>query len=75
MPVTRDGDGWWSGGSVGQWAEELTGAVLEHGAAGFVCFPAGGTLRDVALGRWAREIVPAVREAVAQSGRGGTGRP
>ncbi|MEU6040282.1 hypothetical protein ABZ801_33235 [Actinomadura sp. NPDC047616] len=40
VPVTRDGDGRWIGGSVGQWAEELTGAVLGHGAAGFVYFPA-----------------------------------
>ncbi|WP_084955836.1 LLM class flavin-dependent oxidoreductase [Thermoactinospora rubra] len=62
---TRDGDGRWIGGSVEQWVEELTGAVLEHGASGFVHFGADGTPADVTLGRWAQEIVPAVREAVA----------
>ncbi|WP_336207086.1 LLM class flavin-dependent oxidoreductase [Nonomuraea sp. LPB2021202275-12-8] len=61
---TRDGDGRWIGGSVGQWVEELTGAVLEHGASGFVHFAAGDTPLDVTLGLWAQEIVPAVREAV-----------
>src|SRR5690349_15583536 len=30
---TRDDEGRWIGGSVGQWVEELTGAVLEHAAA------------------------------------------
>lgn len=64
LPATRDGDGRWIGGSVGQWVEELTGAVLEHGAAGFVYFEPGGRPVDAALGRWAEEIVPAVREAI-----------
>jgi alkanesulfonate monooxygenase SsuD/methylene tetrahydromethanopterin reductase-like flavin-dependent oxidoreductase (luciferase family) len=65
--ATRDGDGRWTGGSVGQWVEELTGAVLEHGAAGFVLFsPGGGTPDGVSLGRWAGEIAPAVREAIAK---------
>jgi hypothetical protein len=27
----RDRDGRWIGGSADQWAEELSGAVLEHG--------------------------------------------
>lgn len=64
--VTRDSDGRWIGGSARQWAEELTGAVLEHGAAGFVLFsPEGGTPDNVSLTRWAREIVPAVREMIA----------
>ncbi|MEV8438159.1 LLM class flavin-dependent oxidoreductase [Actinosynnema sp. NPDC051121] len=63
--ATRDADGRWVGGSVGQWVEELTGAVLEHDAAGFVYFPVREPLTDVALGTWANEIVPAVREAVA----------
>jgi len=74
LAATRDRAGRWIGGSVGQWVEELTGAVLEHGAAGFVLFPAGDaasrgttTLQDVVfIGRWAREIVPAVREAIAK---------
>ncbi|MFG1869324.1 LLM class flavin-dependent oxidoreductase [Micromonospora arborensis] len=63
--ATRDGDGRWTGGSVGQWVEELTGAVLEHGASGFTLFsPGGGTPDIVSLSRWAREIAPAVREAI-----------
>lgn len=67
LPTTRDGEGRWRGGSVEQWVEELTGAALEHGAAGFIHFPSGGAPADVALGQWANEIVPAVREAVAVS--------
>jgi alkanesulfonate monooxygenase SsuD/methylene tetrahydromethanopterin reductase-like flavin-dependent oxidoreductase (luciferase family) len=67
--VTRNDDGRWIGGSPRQWAEELTGAVLEHGAAGFMLFSAqGGTPDIVSLTRWAREIVPAVREATAKEG-------
>jgi alkanesulfonate monooxygenase SsuD/methylene tetrahydromethanopterin reductase-like flavin-dependent oxidoreductase (luciferase family) len=61
--ATRDDDGRWLGGSVDQWIEELTGAVLEHGAAGFILFPAG--VPETALARWSKEIVPAVRAAVA----------
>lgn len=62
---TRDDDGRWIGGSVDQWIEELTGAVLEHGASGFTLFAADfGTQDEVALGRWGQEIAPAVREAV-----------
>ncbi|GAA0423945.1 N5,N10-methylene tetrahydromethanopterin reductase [Acrocarpospora corrugata] len=65
LPATRDRDGRWLGGSVGQWVEELTGAVLEHGASGFVVFSADHASPDLGfLGRWATEIVPAVREAV-----------
>lgn len=67
LPATRDRDGRWVGGSVAQWAGELTGAVLEHGAAGFMLFsPRGGTPDLDSLARWGREIVPAVREAVAK---------
>ncbi|MEO3829653.1 LLM class flavin-dependent oxidoreductase [Actinomadura sp. B10D3] len=66
-PATRDRDGRWIGGSTGQWVEELTGAVLEHGASGFILFsPGGGTQDSVSLARWAQEIVPAVREAVVK---------
>jgi alkanesulfonate monooxygenase SsuD/methylene tetrahydromethanopterin reductase-like flavin-dependent oxidoreductase (luciferase family) len=69
LAATRDGAGRWIGGSVGQWVEELTGAVLEHGASGFTLFsPGGGTQDAVSLGRWAAEIAPAVREAVAKEG-------
>lgn len=59
--------GRWMGGSVRQWTEELTDAVLEHGASGFMYFPADEPT-EVALGRWAREIVPGVREAIAKGG-------
>ncbi|MFB9968528.1 hypothetical protein [Sinosporangium siamense] len=38
MDVTRDAGGGWIGGSVDQWVEEPTSAVLEHDAAGFVYF-------------------------------------
>ncbi|MEU9866849.1 LLM class flavin-dependent oxidoreductase [Actinomadura sp. NPDC048021] len=67
LPATRDRDGRWIGGSVGQWVEELTGAVVEHGASGFTLFsPEGGTQDITSVGRWAAEIAPAVREAVAK---------
>jgi hypothetical protein len=66
LATTRDGDGRGIGGSVEQWVEELTGAVLEYDASGFVYFAADDTPADVTLGRWAQEIVPAVREAVAR---------
>jgi hypothetical protein len=66
LSTTRDRDERWIGGSVDQWAEELTEAVVEHGASGFMLFsPEGGTPDAVAIGRWANEIVPAVREAIA----------
>ncbi|MDH2426073.1 LLM class flavin-dependent oxidoreductase [Sphaerisporangium sp. TRM90804] len=67
LPATRDRDGRWTGGSAAQWAEELTGAVLEHGAGGFMLFSADQGAPDPGfLGRWAGEIVPAVREAIAK---------
>jgi alkanesulfonate monooxygenase SsuD/methylene tetrahydromethanopterin reductase-like flavin-dependent oxidoreductase (luciferase family) len=67
LAATRDRDGRWIGGSVDQWVEELTEAVLEHGASGFILFsPSGGTQDVDSLGRWGREIVPAVREAIAK---------
>ena len=70
LTAPRDRDGRWVGGSTEQWVEELTGAVLQHGAAGFLLFsPAGGAPEADALGRWAREIAPAVRQAVAEEGR------
>jgi alkanesulfonate monooxygenase SsuD/methylene tetrahydromethanopterin reductase-like flavin-dependent oxidoreductase (luciferase family) len=61
----RDADGRWLGGTVGQWIDELTSAVVDHGASGFVYRAPEGTRPDLALGRWAHEIVPAVREAVS----------
>ncbi|WP_431907181.1 LLM class flavin-dependent oxidoreductase [Amycolatopsis thermoflava] len=67
LPKTRDDEGRWIGGSVDQWVEELTSGVLEHGMSGFILFPPGHAAHDdVSLGRWAREIVPAVREIVAK---------
>jgi alkanesulfonate monooxygenase SsuD/methylene tetrahydromethanopterin reductase-like flavin-dependent oxidoreductase (luciferase family) len=69
LAATRDDDGRWIGGSPEQWVEELTGAVLEHQAAGFVLFsPPGGAPGPTALATWAREIAPAVREAIAGPG-------
>ncbi len=60
----RDTDGRWVGGSVGQWVDELTEAVVEHGASGFILFSAGYGMPDpVTLGRWAEEVAPAVRTA------------
>lgn len=67
LTETRDNDGRWIGGSVAQWIEELTGAVLEHDAAGFnFSEPSGFAENLTTLGRWANEIVPDVREAVAK---------
>ncbi|SDK61195.1 LLM class flavin-dependent oxidoreductase [Nonomuraea jiangxiensis] len=67
LPATRDRDGRWLGGSVTQWVEELTGAVLEYGASGFTLFAADHSSPDsTTLSRWAQEIAPAVREAIAK---------
>jgi alkanesulfonate monooxygenase SsuD/methylene tetrahydromethanopterin reductase-like flavin-dependent oxidoreductase (luciferase family) len=66
LVVTRSDDGRWIGGSVRQWVEELTAAVLEHRASGFVYRSTDGTPAAEALARWAREIIPAVREAIGQ---------
>ena len=67
LPATRDRDGRWIGGSAGQWVEELTGAVREHGASGFTLFAAGhGAVDRTVLARWAQEIAPSVREAIAK---------
>jgi alkanesulfonate monooxygenase SsuD/methylene tetrahydromethanopterin reductase-like flavin-dependent oxidoreductase (luciferase family) len=63
----RGDDGRWTGGSAGQWVDELTGAVLDHGADGFIYREAGDTPSEAALRRWAEEIVPAVRDAVAKA--------
>ena len=63
----RDRDGRWVGGSVQQWVDELTEAVDEYGASGFTLFsPDGGMADEITLGRWAEEVAPAVRKAVAQ---------
>ncbi|MGD0313960.1 MAG: LLM class flavin-dependent oxidoreductase [Acidimicrobiales bacterium] len=66
LPETRDEEGRWIGGGVTQWVEELTFAALEHGAAAFIylLFP-GDIISDTTLKLWAQEVVPAVREAIA----------
>lgn len=64
--TTRNPDGTWAGGSVEQWVEELTTAVEDFGASGFVFLPVADTVAEAerARARWAQEIAPAVREAV-----------
>jgi hypothetical protein len=64
LAATRGEDGRWIGGSVHQWVDELTTAVLEHHAAGFIYRSPDDTPASEALARWATEIVPAVREAI-----------
>jgi alkanesulfonate monooxygenase SsuD/methylene tetrahydromethanopterin reductase-like flavin-dependent oxidoreductase (luciferase family) len=67
LPETRDEEGRWVGGAVEQWVEELTFAVLEHSAAAFIYLVApGDTISDTTLDLWAHEVVPAVREAIAE---------
>jgi alkanesulfonate monooxygenase SsuD/methylene tetrahydromethanopterin reductase-like flavin-dependent oxidoreductase (luciferase family) len=66
LAATRDHDGRWIGGSVQQWTEELTAAVLEHHAGGFLYHSTDDTPAAEALTRWAQEIVPAVREGIAK---------
>jgi hypothetical protein len=66
LPETRNSDGRWIGGGVAQWVEELTSAVLEHGAAAFqYMVRPGESISDTTLNLWATEVVPAVREAIA----------
>lgn len=67
LTATRDREGRWIGGSVEQWVDELTVAVLEHDASGFMLFAADHGMQDtVALRRWGAEIAPAVRATVAK---------
>jgi alkanesulfonate monooxygenase SsuD/methylene tetrahydromethanopterin reductase-like flavin-dependent oxidoreductase (luciferase family) len=67
LPETRDDEGRWVGGAVGQWVEELTFAVLEHSAAAFIYLVApGDSISDTTLNLWAHEVAPAVREAIAK---------
>jgi alkanesulfonate monooxygenase SsuD/methylene tetrahydromethanopterin reductase-like flavin-dependent oxidoreductase (luciferase family) len=64
---TRNEEGRWVGGGVSQWVEELTFAVLEHGAGAFnYLVPPGDSVSDATLNLWAHEVVPAVREATAK---------
>ena len=66
LAATRDQDGRWIGGSARQWADELTSAVLDYHAAGFIYRSPDDTPADEALARWATEVVPAVREAITR---------
>ncbi|SUA77075.1 Uncharacterised protein [Nocardia otitidiscaviarum] len=67
LPRTRSAEGRWIGGSVTQWVEELTYAVTEHRAGAFVYLTRpGDIISDDTVDRWAFEVVPAVREAIAQ---------
>ncbi len=67
LPQTRDEEGRWIGGTVTQWVEELTFAVLEHSAAAFIyVLPPGESISDSALSTWAGEVVPAVRQGITQ---------
>ena len=62
---TRGEDGRWIGGSPAQWIEEMTSAVIDHRAGGFVFRSTDETPAPVAVARFAQEIVPAVREAIS----------
>jgi alkanesulfonate monooxygenase SsuD/methylene tetrahydromethanopterin reductase-like flavin-dependent oxidoreductase (luciferase family) len=65
LPATRSDDGRWIGGGVDQWVEELTSAVLEHGAAAFnYSVRPGEILPETRLDLWTQEVVPAVRAAI-----------
>lgn len=67
LAAPRDRTGRWVGGSVGQWTDELTAAIIEHGADGFIYFAPDAATSDIALGRWAEEVVPAVRQAISKT--------
>jgi hypothetical protein len=67
LAETRGDDGRWIGGSAGQWIEEMTAAVLEHQAGGFIYRSTDETPAPVAVARFAQEIVPAVRDAVSRA--------
>lgn len=64
LTATRDDDGRWIGGSAQQWIDELTAAVFEHRARGFIYRNTDDTPATEAMTHWARDIVPAVREAI-----------
>ncbi|KZB80367.1 LLM class flavin-dependent oxidoreductase [Amycolatopsis regifaucium] len=70
LAATRGDDGRWIGGSVEQWVEELTSAVRNHAAAGFICFPVNdGTSTGSVLGRSYRQSrIPAGRPCTKPRG-------
>ena len=65
LAQTRGEDGRWIGGSATQWIEEMTSAVIDHRAGGFIFRATDDTPAPDALAMFAQEIVPAVREAIA----------
>ncbi len=67
LAATRDDDGRWLGGSAEQWISELARAVQVHGAGGFFYRTTDDTPAEIALSRWAEDIVPAVRAAIART--------
>jgi alkanesulfonate monooxygenase SsuD/methylene tetrahydromethanopterin reductase-like flavin-dependent oxidoreductase (luciferase family) len=56
VPKPRDEDGRWIGGSIDQWINELTSAVIDYDAAGLFYLPIGQP--ESAIHRWMHEIVP-----------------
>lgn len=66
LPRTRDENGRWIGGSVDQWIDELTSAVVDYHARGVFYLRAGQP--GSTIHRWTEEIVPGVRRAIAEAG-------
>lgn len=56
ISAVRDETGRWVGGSVQQWVDELTSAVLDHDSSGFIFFATGSDPAEVQLALWAREV-------------------
>jgi len=52
LAASRGEDGRWIGGSVRQWLDELTGAVVGHHANGFIYHSTDDTPAAEALSRW-----------------------
>ena len=65
LAATRGEDGRWIGGSVRQ-SVDVTTAVLEHRANGFIYRSTDDTPAAGALARWGTGVVPAVRDAIAK---------
>jgi hypothetical protein len=63
VPKPRDDDGRWIGGSVDQWIDELSSAVIDYDAAGWSFLPADQP--ESAIHRWMYDIVPRVRRVIA----------
>jgi alkanesulfonate monooxygenase SsuD/methylene tetrahydromethanopterin reductase-like flavin-dependent oxidoreductase (luciferase family) len=62
-----DGEGGFLQGDVRRWVDELTDLAIEHGMDTFIYGPSGDPVRQ--LQRFAAEVVPAVREQVADQRR------